>query len=140
MCDEVLIRKAAAIADCLAGLRAIRAGAAADLAQQDLLLLRLQRAAIAAGGMADRIIKLHRLPIPMDREDSIQIVARAGIIDPALGPVMEQLVGWRNAAFDEEPNLAGMRAFLDAHLDDFLTFSRALLAADPSAASAPFSP
>ncbi len=140
MCDEVLIRKATTVAECVAALREIRAGPAADLARQDLLLLRLQRAAIAIGGMADRIIKLHRLPMPMDREASIRIVAEAGIVDPALCQAMEQLVGWRNAAFEDEPDLAGIRAFLDAHLDDLLTFSRALLAADPSAAPASFSP
>lgn len=139
MADEVLIKKATSIARCLKRVReeyvGHEDGFEKDFTRQDAIVLNLQRACEAAIDMANRLIRLLRLRVPEDSKDSFRVLAEAGVLDPELGSTMERMVGFRNIAVHDyqELDLAKVRAIVEHRVDDLLAFSRALLAADPSA-------
>jgi uncharacterized protein YutE (UPF0331/DUF86 family) len=142
MADEVLIKKAASIARCVERVREDYVGYEEvfeiDFTRQDAIILNLQRACEAAIDLANRIIKLRRLRYPKDSKETFRILAETGLLDPMIATTMGRMVGFRNIAVHQyqELDLAKVRAIIESRLDDLLTFSRALLAADPSAARA----
>ena len=75
------------------------------------------------------------LPVADDTADSFIQLGKAGLVPTELALSMKRMVGFRNVAVHEyqELDLARVRAIIEQRLDDLLAFSKAMLAADPTA-------
>jgi uncharacterized protein YutE (UPF0331/DUF86 family) len=141
--DEVLVSKAESIERRIRPVREAYVGHEHELKEnwtrQDAIILNLQRACEAAIDMANRMIKLRRLGYPKESRDSFTILQRAQVLDRATMLTMHAMVGFRNVAVQEylELDLARVRDIIEHRLDDLLAFSKAMLQADPAAASPP---
>lgn len=133
MADDVLLNKAATIERCVARAREEYAKDpatfAADITRQDAAVLNIQRACEACLDMGHAVIRRERLGLPQSARDVFAVLARAGWIDGGLADTLQRMVGYRNIAVHDYQALqiAITIAVIERHLDDFLTFSRAVV-------------
>ncbi len=131
--DDVLLNKAAIIERCLRRIESLYRGHEDELAtnfdRQDAIVLNLQRACEAAIDGALHQIRKGHLGLPQSRRDAFALLVQAGLLDPALGQVMQRMVGFRNVVVHayQELNPAILRAVLERHLDDLRRFARLLI-------------
>jgi uncharacterized protein YutE (UPF0331/DUF86 family) len=141
--DEVLWSKRESIERCIRRVREEYVGHEAEFAtnhtRQDAIVLNLQRACEASIDMVNRMIKLRRLGYPKESKESFRLLQRAGLIGKAIADAMAAMVGFRNVAVHDcqDLDLTKVRAIIEHRLDDLLSFSGAMLEADPSAARPP---
>ena len=126
--DAVLIGKAAALERCVARAReelAASANFSADLTRQDAAILNVERACETAIDIAFRLARTKGLGQPTANRDAFDLLARAGIIDAALGDKLKRMVGFRNLATHryQELNIAVVEAVIRTGLDDLLAFA-----------------
>jgi uncharacterized protein YutE (UPF0331/DUF86 family) len=132
--DDVVRNKAAIIERCLARVREEYAGDDRNLLddqrRQDSIVLNLQRSCEAAIDLAMHVVRVRRLGIPQETRDAFVFLHEAGLVDPVLAQRMMAMVGFRNVAVHDyrRLDLAIVRAILVDRLDDFLDFTRAMLA------------
>lgn len=136
MADDVLINKAATIERCV---RRAREEYAADpnsfatnFTRQDAAILNIQRACEAALDMGQHLIRRERLGIPQSARDVFALLAQGHWITPALAESLKRMVGFRNIAVHdyESLQLPITIRIIEAHLDEFLDYSQALLLKD----------
>lgn len=136
MADDVLINKAATIERCV---RRAREEYAADpnsfatnFTRQDAAILNIQRACEAALDMGQHLIRRERLGIPQSARDVFALLAQGHWISPALAESLKRMVGFRNIAVHdyESLQLPITIRIIEAHLDEFLDYSQALLLKD----------
>ena len=100
--DDVSLNKAATIERCLARIRAVYAGDAAnltnDLIRQESILLNLQRACEAAIDLAMHRVRRGKLGIPQDSRDAFDLLVRAGSLESSLADGLKRMVDFRNIA------------------------------------------
>jgi uncharacterized protein YutE (UPF0331/DUF86 family) len=134
MVDDVLVNKAATIERCIARVREEYnkdpATFATDLTRQDAAILNIQRACEACLDMGQIVLRRERLGVPQSARDVFALLARAGKIDAALAEVLQRMAGYRNVAVHDYQalKLPITIGVIEHHLDDFLAFSRAVLA------------
>lgn len=134
MVDDVLVNKAATIERCVGRAREEYAKGPAsfvdDFTRQDAAILNIQRACEAALDMGHHLIRRERLGVPQSARDVFTLLAQGDWITPATADVMRRMVGFRNIAVHDYQQLqvAIIVAIIEKHLDDFLAYSRQLLA------------
>ena len=139
MIDRILYSKSRSIDRCIERVRQEYLGHEAqfdtDWTRQDAAVLNLIRACEQAIDMANRMTLLRRLPIADGTAQTFITLGKAGLISDELALSMKRMVGFRNVAVHEyqELDLAKVRAIIEHRLDDVLAFSKAMLAADPTA-------
>ena len=135
MADDVLINKAATIERCVRRAREEYDKGpetfGADFTRQDAAILNIQRACEAALDMGQHLIRRDRLGLPQSARDVFALLAAAGRIDADLARRLQSMVGYRNIAVHgyQTLQLPITVAVITLHLDDFLAYSAALLAA-----------
>jgi uncharacterized protein YutE (UPF0331/DUF86 family) len=133
MVDDILINKAATIERCVARVREEykKAGNnfANDFSCQDAAILNIQRACEATLDMGQHIIRKERLGIPQSARDVFTLLAQANWINNDLADILKRMVGFRNIAVHDYQSLILpiVEKIINAHLDDFLTFSKVVL-------------
>jgi uncharacterized protein YutE (UPF0331/DUF86 family) len=131
---DVARNKAAIIERCVRRARDVYGGLDVnltdDLTRQDSIVLNIQRACEAAVDLAMHLVRSYRLGIPQDSRHAFDLLAQAGKLDRDLADVLKRMVGFRNVAVHDyqELSLDIVRAILQRHLDDLLTFARVGLA------------
>lgn len=136
MVDDVLINKAATIERCVARAREEYAanpdGFAQDYTRQDAAILNIQRACEAALDMGQHLIRRERLGVPQSARDVFTLLERGDWIGPDLADVLKRMVGFRNIAVHDyqQLQLPITVSIIKYHLEDFLTFSQAVLQRD----------
>jgi uncharacterized protein YutE (UPF0331/DUF86 family) len=142
MVDDVLINKAASIERCVARAREEYAanpqGFATDYTRQDAAILNIQRACEAALDMGQHLIRRERLGVPQSARDVFTLLARASWIGPELADGLKRMVGFRNIAVHEYQalQLPITVSIITSHLNEFLSYSEALLLRDATRSGA----
>ena len=128
MPDDVIVAKAAIVERCIARARqelAASADFAADITRQDAAILNIERACDAAIDIANRIVRLRGLGVPVSARDSVDKLAEAGLIDQGLSDRLVRMVGFRNLAIHQydKLDLTIVRAVIERGLDDLLVLT-----------------
>jgi len=133
MADDVLLNKAASIERCIARAReeynADPAGFATNFTRQDAAILNIQRACEAVLDMGNHVIRRDKLGLTQSSRDVFNLLEQAGRIDATTAESMRRMVGFRNVAVHEYQALVLPITvdIITRHLDEFLTYSKALL-------------
>lgn len=133
MVDDVILNKVASIERCVGRAREEYsedpAGFAGDFTRQDAAILNIQRACEAALDVGHYLVRRERLGVPQGARDVFTLLARGGWIDEDLAASLRKMVGFRNVAVHEYQaiQLPIVVSILTSHLDEFLTFTRAIL-------------
>ena len=136
MVDDVLINKASTIERCVARTREEYMynphTFGVDFTRQDAAILNIQRACEAALDMGQHLIRRDKLGVPQSARDVFTLLAQAGWIDDPLADALKRMVGFRNIAVHNYQilQLAITVAIIEHHLDEFLTYSQALIMYD----------
>ncbi|MBK8186275.1 MAG: DUF86 domain-containing protein [Cellvibrio sp.] len=134
MPDDVIINKVASIERCVNRVREEyqKAGAnfAADYTRQDAAVLNIQRACEAVFDLGHYLIRRERLGVPQSSRDVFALLAQAGWLEKHVAESMKRMVGFRNIAVHDYQALLLpiVESIIGKHLDDFLLFSKQLLA------------
>ena len=137
MADDVVLNKAASIERCLQRIQDEYAGnkqnLVANQTKQDAIVLNLQRACETAIDLAMYVVSQRKLGVPQDTRDAFALLQTSGIIPADLATRMQHMVGFRNVAVHEYTrlNLDIVHAIITKQLDDFRTFSSAIVKAFP---------
>ena len=133
MADDVLLNKTASIERCIARAReeynADPGGFATNFTRQDAAVLNIQRACEAVLDMGNHVIRRDKLGLTQSSRDVFNLLEQAGRIDSATAENMRRMVGFRNVAVHEYQALVLPITvdIITRHLDEFLTFTKALL-------------
>lgn len=133
MADDILLNKSASIERCLRRVleeyRGHEEELASNFTRQDALVLNLLRACEAAIDLAMHVVRTERLGIPQSSRDAFDLLGKAGIIPSGLVDKMKRMVGFRNIVVHEyrEMNLEVLRHIVEERLDDFRSFTSALI-------------
>ena len=102
--------------------------------RQDAVILNLLRACEAAIDLAMHVVRTRHLGLPERSRDAFDLLEQAGLIEADVAARMRSMVGLRNVVVHayQDLDLEIVRAVLEDHLDDFLAFTRAVLALDTS--------
>jgi len=134
MADDVVLNKCAAVERCVARVRAEYAGDSAslreDLRRQDSILLNLQRACETSIDLAMHVVRRRRLGVPQESRDAFRLLENVSLISVDLSARMMKMVGFRNVAVHDYQriDLAIVESIVREHLEDFLEFTRQMLA------------
>lgn len=134
MPDDVQLNKAAIIRRCLQRVREEYAGQPERLqdgTHQDALVLNLLRACEAAIDLAMHEVAQRGLGLPQTSREAFGLLEQAGVVTPALGRRLQQMVSFRNLALHSyrEIEMSILRRVLDDHLGDFEDLLAAVSAA-----------
>ena len=136
MADDVLLNKAATIERCVARAREEYAHDPATFAsnytRQDAAILNIQLACEAALDMGQHLIRREKLGIPQSARDVFSLLAQGGWISATLAENLKHMVGFRNIAVHDYQTmqLPITVSIIEAHLDEFLQYSQAVLLRD----------
>ena len=126
--DPIIVRKSQIIERCVLRIRE-ELGDAKSIehlgqAQQDSVLLNLERAAQASIDLGMRVVRIKKLGIPTESRDAFRLLRAANLVDEELHKKMMAMVGFRNTAVHDYQglNLTIIDAIVRGHLDDFLSF------------------
>lgn len=131
--DDVIINKAATIETCVARAREEYqrnpATFATDFTRQDAAILNIQRACEAALDMGQYLIRREQLGVPQSARDVFDLLAHGSWIDETLADSLKRMVGFRNIAVHnyQQLQLPITVRIIEAHLDDFLAYSKLIL-------------
>jgi uncharacterized protein YutE (UPF0331/DUF86 family) len=134
MADDVVLNKVAVIERCIARVRTEYAGdetnLTVDLTRQDSIILNLQRACEAAIDLAMHLVRVHRLGIPQETRQAFELLRDGGRLESNTAERMLRMVGFRNIAVHdyERIDLQIVKSIVTRHLNDFLAFTREVLA------------
>lgn len=137
MADDVIVNKAASIERCLRRIQEEYAGdiqnLVANQTKQDAIILNLQRACETAIDLAMYVVSQRKLGVPQDSRDAFSLLQTSGILPADLAHRMQRMVGFRNVAIHEYAhlNLDVVHAIITKQLDDFRTFSSAIVKTCP---------
>lgn len=135
MADDVILNKAASIERCLHRIEEEYAGNEQNLVgnqtKQDAIVLNLQRACETAIDLAMYVVSQRKLGVPQDSRDAFTLLQSAGLLPSDLAARMQRMVGFRNVAIHEYTrlNLEVVNSIITKQLDDFRTFSSAIVRA-----------
>lgn len=133
MPDDVLINKAATVERCVARAREEfardPATFATDFTRQDAAVLNVQRACEAALDMGQHLIRRDAMGVPQSARDVFDVLARGGVIAPALAESLKRMVAFRNIAVHDYQSLLLpiLVSVITEHLDEFLLFTQKVL-------------
>ena len=131
--DDVVINKVQSIQRCV-----LRAREEYDLAEnfqtnysrQDAAVLNVTRACEQAIDLANHLIRVRKLGVPVNSRESFAKLAQKGIISQELGERLQAMVGFCNIAVHqyETLNLDITVAVIEHGSDDLISLTKAALA------------
>jgi uncharacterized protein YutE (UPF0331/DUF86 family) len=133
MTDADLVRKKLAfIETCVADLRRLAEPARIeqDIREERFVEHTLQVAIQAALDVASHIVSDDRLGEPENNRALFELLVRAGWVPERLGPVLSDMVGFRNILVHgyQAVDPAAVRDVVEHHLDDLLAYAAAVRA------------
>ncbi|MGY4492716.1 type VII toxin-antitoxin system HepT family RNase toxin [Pseudomonas sp. TE3610] len=138
MADDVVLNKVAIIRRCVGRVREEYGKGAGTFAfdhtRQDAAIMNIQRACAASLAVAQHIVRREKLGVPQSARSALELLAKAGWLDEALLISLKNMVGFRNIAVHEYQTLQLpiLVSIITKHMDDFLSFSTAVLQKDAS--------
>ncbi len=127
--NDVVINKIQSIQRCVRRAReeyqADPGGFAGNYTRQDAALLNVVRACETAIDLANHIIRLRKLGIPVSTADSFELPKTEGIIDSRLAERMKRMVGFRYTVVHQyrKVDLSIVEAVIVTELDELLAFA-----------------
>ena len=127
--NDVVINKIQSIQRCVRRAReeyqADPGGFASNYTRQDAALLNMVRACETAIDLANHIIRVQKLGIPVSSADTFELLKAERIIDSRLAERMKRMVGFRNTVVHQytKVDLAIVEAVIVAELDELLAFA-----------------
>jgi uncharacterized protein YutE (UPF0331/DUF86 family) len=105
--------------------QANRGGFASDYTRQDAALLNLLRACEAAIDLANHVVRVRKLGIPVSSADTFELLKAERIIDRRMAERMKKMVGFRNTIVHQytKIDLAIVEAVIVTELDEVLAFA-----------------
>lgn len=100
-------------------------GFATNYTLQDAAMLNVVRACETAIDLANHLIRVRKLGIPVSSADTFELLRAQGVIDPVLADQMKKMVGFRNAVVHQytKVDLAIVQAVIVTELDKLLAFA-----------------
>lgn len=100
-------------------------GFATNYTLQDAAILNVVRACETAIDLANHLIRVRKLGIPVSSADTFELLRAQGVIDPVLADQMKKMVGFRNAVVHQytKVDLAIVQAVIVTELDKLLAFA-----------------
>jgi uncharacterized protein YutE (UPF0331/DUF86 family) len=132
--DDVVINKVQSIQRCVARAREEhqRAGDTfrSDYTAQDAAVLNVTRACEQAIDLANHVVKVYKLGIPISSGESFELLARRNVISADLAKRMQGMVGFRNVAVHlyQKLDLNVVEKVITSGLDDILGYADTVLA------------
>jgi uncharacterized protein YutE (UPF0331/DUF86 family) len=104
-----------------------------DFFKQDAIGINLQRLCELTIDLANHIVKKYKLGLPKESKTSFEILTHEKIIPEDLAKEMIGMIGFRNILVHEyqKVDLRIMKAIIENHLDDFVSFTNCLLKFNP---------
>jgi uncharacterized protein YutE (UPF0331/DUF86 family) len=108
--------------------QANRDGFASDYTRQDAALLNLLRACEAAIDLANHVIRVRKLGIPVSSADAFELLRAEQIIDSRMAERMRKMVGFRNTIVHQytKIDLAIVEAVIVTETNELLAFAEKL--------------
>lgn len=105
--------------------QANRDGFASDYTRQDAAMLNLLRACEAAIDLANQVIRIRKLGVPVSSADAFELLKAERIIDGRMAERMRKMVGFRNTIVHPytKVDLAIVEAVIVTELDELLAFA-----------------
>ncbi|HUI42141.1 MAG TPA: DUF86 domain-containing protein [Terriglobia bacterium] len=102
---------------------------ASNTTRQDAALLNVVRACETAIDLANHIIRVRKLGIPVSTADTFELLQAAGIIDGRMAERLKKMVGFRNTVVHQytKVDLAIVEAVIATELNELLAFSDKIL-------------
>ncbi len=135
--NDIVVNKIQSIQRCILRAREelalAGAGFAEDHSRQDAAVLNVTRACEQAIDLANHVVRVRRLGIPVSSADAFDLLARAGIVPRDLAERLRRMIGFRNVAVHayQELDLAIVEAVIRTGLDDLVALGDAVLALEP---------
>ena len=134
--DDVVINKVQSLQRCVLRAReeyALAEAFSADYSRQDAAVLNIIRACEQAIDLANHIVRVRKLGVPVQSRESFTRLARAGLISVDLSQKLQGMVGFRNVAVHQydKLNLEVVTAVLEHGLGDLVAFSKLALSLEP---------
>jgi uncharacterized protein YutE (UPF0331/DUF86 family) len=100
-------------------------GFAGNYTLQDAAMLNVVRACETAIDLANHVIRLRKLGIPVSSSDTFELLKAARIIDRGLADRMKKMVGFRNTVVHQytKVDLSIVEAVIVTGLDEVLAFA-----------------
>lgn len=126
---DIVINKIQNIQRCVRRAReeyqADRDGFAANYTRQDAAMLNVVRACETAIDLANYVIRVHKLGIPVSSADSFKLLRTERIIDNRLAERMAKMVGFRNTVVHQytKVDIRIVEAVIATELNELLAFA-----------------
>lgn len=100
-------------------------GFAGNYTQQDAAMLNVVRACETAIDLANHLIRVRKLGIPVSSADTFELLKAERVIDPVLADRMKKMVGFRNTVVHQytKIDLAIVEAVIVTGLDELVAFA-----------------
>jgi len=100
-------------------------GFASNYTQQDAAMLNVVRACETAIDLANHVIRLRKLGIPLSTAESFELLRAEHIIDGRLADRMKKMVGFRNTVVHQytKVDVSIVEAVIVTELDELLAFA-----------------
>ncbi|NOZ73031.1 MAG: DUF86 domain-containing protein [Chloroflexi bacterium] len=127
--NDIVINKIQSIQRCVRRAReeyqADPDGFATNYTRQDAALLNVLRACETAIDLANHIIRVYKLGIPVSSTDSFKLLQTERIIDAQMAERLEKMVGFRNTVIHQytKTDLRIVEAVIVSELDELLAFA-----------------
>ena len=102
-----------------------REGFASNFTRQDAAILNVVRACETAIDLANHVIRLYKLGIPVSSADTFRLLHAEGVVDTRLAERMEKMVGFRNTVVHQYTaiDISIVKAVISNDLDELVTFA-----------------
>jgi uncharacterized protein YutE (UPF0331/DUF86 family) len=129
---DVVIAKAATIERCLARVAEVRSrpsGALLPIDVEDIVVLNVTRAALAAADLAAHVVAAEGYGLPDSLAAGFTLLEKQGIIDPAIAGKLRAAMGFRNVAVHSYETVDSriVEAIATHHVDDLRRFAAGMV-------------
>ncbi|MFZ5997801.1 MAG: type VII toxin-antitoxin system HepT family RNase toxin [Nitrospirota bacterium] len=131
--NDIVINKIQSIQRCVERAReeyqSNPAGFDTDYTRQDAALLNILRACELSIDLANHLIRIHKMGIPLESAESFDLLQRKAVIDKGLAEKMKNMVGFRNKVIHEYKRVK-IEIVIDViktGLDDLLAFTDTIM-------------
>lgn len=96
-----------------------------NYSRQDAAILNILRACESAIGLANHLIRVQKLGVPVTSADSFRLLAAGGVLDARVAERMIKMIGFRNTVVHQytDVSLAIVRSVLANDLDELIAFT-----------------
>ncbi|MCW5941572.1 MAG: DUF86 domain-containing protein [Fimbriimonadaceae bacterium] len=127
--NDLVVNKIQSIQRCILrareGYEADPIGFATNYSRQDAALLNVLRACETAIDLANHVIRVRKLGVPVSSADGFRLLHSAGLLEERLAQRMARMVGFRNTVVHQyrEVDLGIVESVLTKELDQLLAFT-----------------